>query len=197
MTDRVLDIAEGPARLRVRNNQLVLERDRAVLASIPLEEVAVVLVSTPAASYSHAVLCGLGAHNGVLVVCDDHCMPVAMCMPLAGHSLHAERLRLQVSSSLPLRKRVWQQIVKAKIRMQSRVLHAATGSDAGLEALGRRVKSGDPNNLEGQASRRYWPRLFGQGTFRRDPGSSEPPNNLLNYSYAVVRAVVARAVVGA
>ena len=132
----------------------------------------------------------------MLVACDRRCFPVAMMLPLEGHSTQAERFARQTQLSLPAKKRMWKQIVQAKIAAQGAVLEALYGGDSGLGAMTARVGSGDPKNLEATASQRYWPRLFGDPQFRRRR-DAEDQNRDLNYGYAVLRAITARAIVAA
>jgi CRISPR-associated protein Cas1 len=97
---------------------------------------------------------------------------------------------------LPTRKRVWQQLVKAKVRAQGNLLRELHGDDRGLIALSKHVRSGDPDNIEGRASRRYWPALFADPSFRRNRDADDC-NRHLNYGYAILRAIVARAICAA
>lgn len=196
MTDRILDISEESAKLRVRYDQLLIEREGKQETTIPLNEIAALAVSNPLVSYSHAVLAGLAKAGAVLVVCDEKHMPAAIMAPITGHFVQAERFELQAAATLPLKKRLWQQIVSAKISAQGRLLAELRGADLGLREMAKRVKSGDPENLEAQASRRYWPALFNDQNFRRDH-AKEDQNRFLNYAYAVLRAIVARAVCAA
>ena len=220
MTDRILDLSERPAHLSVRNELLVIRFGRDVPAerltetapravstpeaagaalpethTIPLADIAVVIASHPQISYTHAVLAGLAAAGGMFVVCDQKHLPAAMLLPLVTHSTQTERFAAQAKLSLPTGKRLWQQIAQAKIRAQARLLEERTGKDWGLGALAGRVRSGDPDNLEGQAARIYWRALFADEDFRRDP-EGEGVNACLNYGYAVLRAAVARAICG-
>jgi CRISPR-associated protein Cas1 len=110
--------------------------------------------------------------------------------------VQAERFARQAAAALPTRKRLWRQIVRAKIRAQAALLKSLHGSTFGLEALVPLVKSGDPKNVEAQASRRYWPALFADKSFRRDVDANDQ-NRYLNYGYAVIRAVIARAICAA
>jgi len=199
MTDRILDIAGEPRRLCIRDRQLVLQgEDTDVDApTVPLEDIAVVVVSQRRVTYTQAVLSGLAECGAVLVVCDERSLPAGMLIPFQGHSLAGQRLREQIAVSRPLQKRLWQQVVRAKVRMQASVLHVTYKDDAGLDALADRVRSGDPTNVEAQAARKYWPLLFRDATFRRDTDSGDSLNGLLNYGYSVLRAIAARAVVGA
>lgn len=195
MIEQIVDISASGADLSVRHAQLCVSRE-GVEKRLPLCEVAVLVGAHPAIRYSQGVLSGLMEHNGALIVCGSDRKPTGLLLPLAGHHLHTERLRRQIDASLPCRKRLWQQIVKAKIDAQARCLERLHGNDFGVGALAAKVRSGDTANHEAQAARRYWQRLFPEQGFRRDP-DGEGPNALLNYGYAVLRAIVARAIVGA
>ena len=193
MTDRVIDISELGVRLSIRLEQLVIQRHDEPEMTTPLEELAVLIVSHKGVVYTHAVLAELARAGGVFVACDDRHLPVAMMLPVAGHHLQCERFAQQAAASKPARKRLWQQLVQSKVALQGRVLRDLRGHDHGLLAMAGRVRSGDTENIEGQASRRYWPALFDNPSFRRDR-EAEDQNRLLNYGYAVLRAMVARAV---
>lgn len=200
MTNRVIEISEGPTRLRVENLQLIIEKkDSESSRSVPIEDLAAVVLATTQASYTHAVFSELAGHGVPVILCDGKSLPIALCAPITANALHPQVLRAQVSAlaARPLMKRLWKEIVMAKIRAQSEALRQLDGEDGGLGLLARRVRSGDPSNVEAQAARLYWPRLFKDETFRRTPQESIPPNHLLNYGYAVLRGIVARAVVGA
>lgn len=196
MTDRILDLSECPARLRVRNNQLVIAREGTDDVSLPLADLAVLVVSHPQVTYTQAVLAGLAAAGGVFVACDAACMPVAMLLPLTGHHVQTERFAAQARAPRPVCKRLWRQLIRAKVRAQAALLEELHGDDHGLKPLSTRVRSGDPSNIEGQASRRYWPALFADPNFRRRRENPDQ-NALLNYGYAVLRAIVARAICAA
>lgn len=196
MIERLIDLSDAGARLSVKHDQLVIEREEEGSFSAPLDEVAVVVVSHPAVTLTQAVLSGLMARGAVFVVCDERRLPSGMMLPLEGHHLQGERLEYQMNASQPVRKRAWQQVVQAKIRAQGRLLKELRGTDAGLLAMAESVHSGDPDNLEGQAARRYWPLIFGDASFRRDHEATGI-NAVLNYGYSVLRGIVARAIVSA
>lgn len=225
MINRVLDLSDRPARLSVRNSLLVLQFAPSASApavqppaalpndaeektyrcerlgdpdemTIPLGDVAVLIVSHPQVSYSNAVLSGLAVSGAILVTCNEKHMPVSMLLPLVAHSLQSERFSAQAALPLPAKKRIWQQIVRAKVLAQARLLEERTGADSGLRILATRVSSGDAGNLEAQAARIYWQQLFPNSDFRRDP-EGEGLNAVLNYGYAVLRAIVARSLCGA
>jgi CRISPR-associated protein Cas1 len=195
MIKRTIEISSGPARLSIRNRQLVIERNGCDPATVPPEDIGLLLIDHPAVSYTHAVFTTLCEHGAAIVLCGGAHLPAALVMPLAANTVQTERFRAQIEAPAPLRKQLWRQAVACKIAQQGAVLEAVTGSDAGLRAMARRVRSGDAGNLEAQAAQRYWPRLLGPGFRRARDG--DPPNNLLNYGYMAMRAAVARALCGA
>ncbi len=196
MSDRILDFSEEAAHLSVRHSNLLIRRSEKPDVTLPLHEVGVLITSHPAISCTAALLAGLSGAGAAIVVCDDKRLPVGMMLPLQGNSLQTERIGQQVAAKLPLRKRLWQQMVRCKIESQAAALRLETGADAGLALMARRVRSGDPDNVEAQAARRYWGSLFSDPDFRRDAGL-EGTNAVLNYGYTVLRAMTARAVCGA
>lgn len=196
MTEKIVDIGSQPARLKCRDGQLVIEQDDTVVARTPLEEVATLVLSHSQVTITGGALAGLMANGGVAVVCDSHHSPAGMLIPIQGHHLLAERFAQQAEAPLPMRKRLWQQIVRAKIKAQSRVLTELHGDDKGLTAFVSRVKSGDPTNIEAQAAVRYWKALFGTKEFKRRTEEHDE-NRYLNYGYGVLRATTARAVCAA
>jgi CRISP-associated protein Cas1 len=197
-TDRIVDITDSGYHISVENCQLVLaKKGEFSRRTIPISELAVLIVSNLWTTYSHAALCSLAESKAFVIICDNKSLPTALLLPMQGHTLQAERLRLQIEAPNATNKRLWRQIVQAKIAGQSQVLLKLHGNDDGLNKLPARVGSGDTENVEGQAARRYWPQLFRDNSFRREPMATESPNCLLNYGYAVLRAITARALVGA
>jgi len=190
---KTIEIATAGNRLSVANRQLVIERPDRQKATLPIEDIGVVVVDDIRATYTQAVFIDLlEAGATVMVTGRDH-LPAGMMLPLDAHHVQTARHIAQVAASGPTKKRVWQTLIRTKIALQGEVLKNFTGEDGGLTPMSRRVRSGDPDNLEAQAAQRYWPRLFGPA-FRRDR-TAEGVNALLNYGYAVVRAATARAVV--
>lgn len=196
MHNRILDISDSGARLSVRHRQLIVTRPDCAEVSIPFTDLAVLILAHPQVSLTQPVLATLVEHGGTLITCDERRLPSGMMLPLQAHSVQTERFAAQAACSLPTRKRLWQQVVRAKIQAQADVLTEFRQSDSGLGALLPNVKSGDPMNVEAQAARRYWTALFASNTFRRDPDAQDQ-NRLLNYGYAVLRAIVARAICAA
>lgn len=199
MIKRTVEISQQSVHLSVSNRQLELRQrggERAVLATIPCEDLGMLVVDEWATTYTHGALAELLAHDAAVVICGRNHLPVGALMPLSNHTQLVERVNVQLAAGRPLRKRLWQQIVRAKIRAQAGNLLDGSAARSKLLALARRVRSGDPSNVESQAARVYWSVLFTQAEFRRDPDAGGL-NGLLNYGYAVMRAAVARAIVGA
>lgn len=190
MKDKIIDLSEEPASLRVHYDQLILESGGKE-HSVPLEELAVLIVAHPAVCYTHAVLKGICASGGALVICDEKKMPTGLLLPYTGHFVQTERFAAQIKASQPTKKSLWCQLVKSKIENQGLLLRQVQEGDFGLLAMAKKVRPGDPANLEARASRRYWPALFGDD-FNRRPQARDNLNNLLNYGYAVLRSLVSR-----
>ena len=193
MTNRILDFSREGARLRARDEQLVIEQAGRTPQRVPFSDIAVLIVSHPRVHFSQSVLASLLNHGGLFVACDVRHMPRGMLLPLDAHSTQAERFRLQAAASLPFKKRIWQQIVRAKLHAQGQLLTRLYREDFGLCGMSARVRSGDSTNLEAQAAQRYWRKLFSDSSFRRNIDADDQ-NRFLNYGYAVLRAMVARAV---
>jgi CRISPR-associated protein Cas1 len=195
MIKRTIEISEGPTFLNIENDQLVITRAGERIGSVPCEDIGVLLVDQRATTYTHATLTRLMQRGAAVILCAENHLPVGVLLPLENNDLHTERLRAQVAAGLPLRKRLWSQIVVHKIRGQAGNLPADHPQRRRLMAMAGEVKSGDTTNCEGQAARFYWPALLGED-FRRDPEGAWP-NPLLNYGYMVFRAAVGRAIVAA
>lgn len=194
MTNRILDFSEGGTYLRVENSQLVIERKNEETRTIPIVDIAAVVLGTTWLSLTAPVLSELAAAGAVVVVCDPKSMPISLSLPMYGRSLQSQKLAIQLNASVPARKRLWREVVVQKIKNQAAALQYLHGNGADLAALAARVRSGDPSNVEAQAARKYWLRLFADPDFRRTPRGELPPNNMLDYGYGVLRAITARAI---
>jgi CRISPR-associated protein Cas1 len=190
---KTVEFTTPGTRLSVAHRQLVVERPDLPKATLPIEDLGVVIVDDVRASYTQAVFIELLAAGATVMVTGRDHLPAGMMLPLDAHHVQTERHLAQVEAGEPVKKRAWQALIQAKIAQQGAMLAHFTGDHGGLAAMAQRVKSGDPDNLEAQAAQRYWPRLFGR-EFRRDR-DADGVNALLNYGYAVVRAATARAVV--
>ncbi|MFQ5784264.1 MAG: type II CRISPR-associated endonuclease Cas1 [Alphaproteobacteria bacterium] len=195
MIGRVVEIAEDGRHLSLSRGFMRVEAGGAEVGRVALDDIAVVLANAHGLTYSNNLLVTLAERGVAVVLCGANHGPVAWLWPVSGHHAQTARMHAQVAATRPLGKRLWQALVVAKIVQQAAVLAAAGKPSGGVAALARKVRSGDPANVEAQAARRYWPLLLGSD-FRRDrarPGV----NALLNYGYTVLRAATARAVVSA
>ena len=195
MIGRVIEIASDGCHLARSRGFMTVSKDGAANGRVPLDDIGVLLCNAHGLTYSNGLMTELARRGVAVVLCGPNYLPVAWLWPLEGHHVQALRMRCQLEASKPLRKRLWQSIVRAKIAQQSNTLELLSRPDGDLKLLIRRVRSGDPDNVEAQAARRYWPLLFGPD-FRRNR-FGEMPNPLLNYGYTVLRAAVARSVVSA
>lgn len=198
----------NPAYLSLQNKQLIVRLSvveksetipdsfkREAQATIPVEDIGLVVLDNKQISITHALIVALLENNVAMINCGENHMPLGLSFLLDGNTIQAERFKTQVNSSVPVQKQIWQQTVIAKIQNQVRVLESH-GIDSGpLPKLATQVKSDDTDNKEGTAAVYYWRNLFPAelNFYRKRDG--EPPNNLLNYGYAILRAVVARALV--
>lgn len=198
------------AYLHTKNKQLVVkfpDSDKAD-AQVPIEDIGVVILDAFRLSISQNLMTKLLQNNVALITCDDKHMPIGLFLNLDGHYQQQEHFQIQLKASLPLKKQLWQQTIKAKInnqkvllqKIQGQFLYSQAAEDAenynNMEYWQKSVRSGDPDNYEARAAAYYWPRIFAsdiQG-FKRGRFEAEP-NHLLNYGYAILRAVTARSIV--
>lgn len=208
----------NPAYLSMKDRQLVVQKEpigknqkmdepgeaqnnartTSEKTTIPIEDIGVVMLDNPQITLSHPLLNALLSNNAAIITCNDRHMPSGMLLPLEGNTLQSERYKTQINASLPLKKQLWQQTVQAKIANQAAVLLELGYDIEPMQYFQRSVRSGDPDNYEGRAASFYWKHLFNgildddfvRGRFEDDP------NNLLNYGYAVLRAVITRSLVG-
>ena len=198
----------NPAYLSLRDAQLVIklpEIEKSPLSedmkrmsetSKPIEDLGVVVLDNKQITITAGVIDALLENNCALITCDRRSMPVGLMLPLCGNTTQNERFRQQLDASLPLKKQLWQQTVQAKIRNQASVLEECTREEVNcMRVWANNVKSGDSDNMEARAAVYYWKTLFAtvDGFSRSRDGVA--PNNLLNYGYAILRAIVARGLV--
>ena len=194
----------NPAYLSMRNAQLVIHlpdgngmEDKAGNNSIPIEDIGVVVLDHKQITITHGLMETLLANNSAVITCDSSRMPVGLLLPLSGNTTQSERFQAQIDTSIPLLKQLWQQTIQAKIENQAHVLHQKRGVIVkNMLAWANSVKSGDSDNLEARAAAYYWANMFPMLPNFRRGREGESPNNLLNYGYAILRAVVARSLVG-
>lgn len=196
----------NPAYLSLRNSQLVISRPddndlpdengRFDVRTVPIEDIGVMVLDHRQITVTSGVLEALIAQNVAVISCDSKSMPVGLMLPLCGNTVQNERFRCQLDASLPLRKQLWQQTIEAKILNQAAVLKYSTGEEHLIMInWSNNVKSGDSENIEGRAAAYYWKNIFPQLQYFSRGQNEAAPNNLLNYGYAILRAVIARALV--
>lgn len=198
----------NPAYLNMANKQMIIKlpevenaevpdsfKERSK-ASIPIEDIGVVILDNKRITITHGLIEELLDNNAALITCDSSRMPVGLMLPLCGHSTQTEHYREQIEATQPLKKQLWQQTVKAKIKNQAVLLEATQNIDSTpMFKWADDVKSGDPDNYEAQAAAYFWMNIFPDIPDFRRHREGTPPNNLLNYGYAILRAVIARAIV--
>lgn len=190
MNHRIVDIST-PADLTIRHQQLIVDQSDQ-RTSIPVEDIAVLLLSSPGIHLSVGTLLACAEHRVAVVICDQKHQPAAISLPITGHSHHSRILRCQIAAEEPLKHKLWTDIVQAKILAQNRHLEKLKQGQAALVRLSKEVAPGDPKNTEATAARIYWKALFGD-SFKRH--ADTPLNHALNYGYAVLRAAIARHIV--
>ncbi len=197
MLGRIVVISEDNRHLQLSRGFLEVKctQTQEIVGRVPLDDIATVIAEAHGISYSNNLLVALAERGAPFVLCNSNHNAVGMLLSVDGNYQQGKRFDAQIAASLPLKKRLWASIVKAKLAQQAAVLTAIGINDVPVASLASRVKSGDPDNIEAQGARRYWPLLFGDD-FRRNQNLSGV-NALLNYGYTVLRACTARAVVAA
>ena len=185
-----------PFCLKLRDNQMLIHTKEApdMQKSIPIEDIGVVVLEHQQTSVTLPLLNALSDNNVAVILCSDNRLPNAMLMNLDSNRTQGESYRAQSEASEPLKKSLWKQIVEAKIRNQAALLRKLGKEGDKLKPYYQNVKSGDTDNREGIAAKIYWTELFGREFIRTREG--EAPNNLLNYGYTILRAAVARSLMG-
>ena len=189
-------VLASPCSVSLRSNQLTIAvKGSDAPASVPIEDIAVVVIENQQVSVTIPALNAMLEQNVVVAVCDAKGMPSGLFSPLDGNTLQGERYRTQMEASLPAKKSIWKQIVEAKIRNQACHLSSRGLRGELLRPYYSNVKSGDADNREGIAAAIYWKELFGADFVRGRFGDA--PNSLLNYGYSILRAATARAIIAA
>ena len=199
----------NPAYLSLKNAQMVIklpevENNDTLPDSFkakntitkPIEDIGIVVLDNKQITITSGLLEALLENNSAVITCDSKGMPTGLMLPLYGNTTQNERFRAQIEASLPLKKQLWQQTIQQKIANQATVLKDTVNAETGcMHTWVKEVRSGDPENLEGRAAAYYWKNLFGHIPGFNRERTGVPPNNLLNYGYAILRAVIARALV--
>lgn len=194
MIKRTIDVSQA-SYLHLKNLQLLIDQEGKTVGRIPVEDLGILLLEHPAITITQGVILACQKNNVAVVFCDERHLPYSTLLPLSeGNQLHSKVLRQQIKISQPSKKRLWKIIVQEKIRQQALTLKHSGKPHQELLSISSKVKSGDSGNLEAEAARKYWPLLMGKG-FVRD-FEAEGANALLNYGYSIVRAMIARALVG-
>ncbi|WP_428421768.1 type II CRISPR-associated endonuclease Cas1 [Methylibium sp.] len=198
MIGRIVEVADDRRHLSLSRGFMVVqdtEGERKELGQVPLDDIAAVIANAHGLSYTNNLLVALAERGAPFVLCAANHNAVGMLLPVDGNYQQAKRYDAQIAASKPTHKRLWAEVVRAKLQQQAAALEAAGAPTPPLTALVSKVRSGDPDNIEAQGARRYWTLLFGDG-FRRDQDAGSI-NGLLNYGYTVLRACTARAIVAA
>ncbi|HXS37406.1 MAG TPA: type II CRISPR-associated endonuclease Cas1 [Flavipsychrobacter sp.] len=186
----------NPAYLKTTNDQLVIEmQDSAETKSAPIEDIGLLILDHQQITITQALMAKLLANNVALITCDNTHHPVGLFLNLDGHTLQSQKFQAQVEASIPLKKQLWQQTVMAKIGNQAALLSKERIDNKLLLNYAKDVKSGDSENHEAKAAVYYWKNIFPPFLNFTRERFGPPPNNLLNYGYAILRAVVARSLV--
>lgn len=195
MIGRIVEIAGDGRYLSLDRGFLVVSHKGEEMGRTPIDDVSALIGNAHGLVYSNNLLVALAERNAPFVLCAANHKPVGLLWPVESHHRQAARMDAQIRASAPLRKRLWKQVVQAKIGMQAAVVGFWGGSEPPLRRLVSKVRVGDPSNIEGQAARLYWGQLFGKD-FRRNR-DADGVNAMLNYGYTVLRALVARQVMAA
>lgn len=187
----------SPAYLKTKSEQLIVElHDTGEVRTAVIEDIGLMILDHQQITITQALMAKLLQNNVALVTCDETHHPVGLMFNLEGNSLQSQKFQFQIEASVPLKKQLWQQTVEAKLLNQAAMLVRERVECSYLLKLAGNVKSGDIENCEAQGAAYYWKRIFPEFLeFRRDRDGA-PPNNLLNYGYAILRAIVARSLVG-
>ena len=198
MIGRIVEIADNRRHLSLARGFLVVqetEKEHKEMGRVPLDDVTAVIANAHGLSYTNNLLVALAQRSIPFVLCAANHNAVGMVLTIDGNYQQAKCFDAQLAAKQPLKKRLWAEIVKSKLKQQAALLRAIGAPIVSFSALVSKVRSGDPGNIEAQAARRYWRLLFGDD-FRRDKQATGI-NGMLNYGYTVLRAATARAVVAA
>lgn len=188
----------NPYYLKTKNEQLIIiKKENEEELQQPIEDIGFIVLDHPQITVSFPAMQKLADNNVAVIFCDEKHLPASMLLPLDNHYIQNERFRYQVNASEPLKKQLWKQTIQAKIQNQAAILKKYGQIDTPLRRWGKEVNSGDTSNREGLASRYYWQKVFSPHleSFYRDR-YGDPPNNMLNYGYAILRAGMARSLAG-
>ncbi|MBP6387283.1 MAG: type II CRISPR-associated endonuclease Cas1 [Pseudarcicella sp.] len=198
----------NPAYLSLQNHQMIIKLPevetnlglpdilkKEAQVSIPVEDIGLVVIDHQRITITQGLMAKLFANNTVMIWCDENHLPTGISTALVGNDTFTEKVNHQLNASEPLRKQLWKQTIEAKISNQAKVMELLGCNGMVLRHLSENVNSGDPENKEGRAAARYWEALL--GPYQVNRGQHEaPPNNFFNYGYAILRAIIARSLIG-
>ena len=187
----------NPVSLSKKDSQLVVNftGEEKSKVNIPIEDIGVVLLDHYQIVLTHALISALQENNVAIISCDEKHLPYGMMLPFWHNHSFTDKIRLQINMSEPLKKNLWQQTITAKINNQASLLEKIGVEAKNLRNWSRKVRSGDPDNLEARAAAYYWNNLFVEKEGFKRERFGDMPNGLLNYGYAILRAVIARSLV--
>lgn len=191
MIKQIVEISNS-SRISAKDGQLIIEQEGRIVKT-PAEDLGILLLAHPTNTITQAALALCQEQGAAVVVCDHTYLPTSIMLPVLGGTLHAKTMRMQIAAERTTTEGIWQKIISAKIEAQASLLEAIGRQSLHLEKLARRVAPNDVHNLEAQAAQHYWPLVMGVEFRRHEPSGI---NSLLNYGYAILRAAVARAVIG-
>ena len=199
MKNRIVEITTDGAYIQASRGFVKISKDGAAIGQVAIDDIAALIIRGYGASLSVNICARMAAANIPVIICGQTQSPDAVIWPLSGHHAQGHIMTAQSALSLPRKKRLWQDLIKAKINTQGHILNLAGLNANDIFSLAKRVKSGDPDNFEAQAARRYWTRLFGEDFKRQNVHDDHPSphNGALNYGYTVLRAATARSIVAA
>lgn len=185
----------NPAYLKLKDNQMYVmcPETKNIKGKVPVEDLGLLMLDHFQITVSHQLIQKMMGNNVVVISCDSHHLPHGIMLPLSGHTEHSARMKVQLEASEPLKKQLWKQTIECKIENQKQVLTKQGSFSEPMTVYQRNVKSGDSTNMEGIAAQHYWKYLISYDFLRERFGDS--PNQFFNFGYAVLRSVVARAIV--
>ena len=193
MVGQILELSREGLAVHKSRGFLSIREGKNEIGNAELDYLDAVLVSAQGLMWSNSALAQLAAQNVPVMLLGSNFAPVGVVLPLDGHHKQSYRIRSQAAAPKPLRKQIWARLVRHKIAAQAALLEDTGYASERVQRLSFAVRSGDPDNREGQAAQVYWPSLFGKN-FQRNRDLSGI-NSMLNYGYAVLRSATARAVV--
>lgn len=194
MTDRIIDLSNYGGKVRLENHLLVMEFNEVNTVTVPLEDIAVVILDNQQLTITQPALGALGENCIPVIVTGKKHLPSSIMLPIVGNGKQTEYFQNQISASAPVQKKAWQEIIQAKILSQAELLAIVTGSDSGLREITKTVKSGDSTNRESLAAQRYWSAIPFLDRRNREKLDA---NIYLNYGYTILHAMASRAVCSA